>query len=250
MYQAKEDKMKHADQVSRSKARSIRRLLQQAFGLTLAVLFLAGCGGAPAEPTSTPTLSPPISTSTPGPPTSTPTPIPPTITPTPIHPFFTTSEILESPARSETVGDGVASFMKGEEPGMLRIEVNGTVPAVEGNVCLWCFETIEMAPNLNLPTEIFAEMSTDELASIQTQGSTEVHYALETVTIGGRDINVLKEPLEVTEIRMYDAVFHIPLNTEASEFIVSGSEGAVLQKDGSGLSLIEGGAYLLQIALP
>ncbi|MGB2895043.1 MAG: hypothetical protein WBB65_02620 [Anaerolineales bacterium] len=233
--------MKHADQVSRSKERSSRRLWPQVLGLTLAVLLLAGCGGAPAEPASTPT---------PGPPTSTPTPIPPTITPTPIYPFFTTSEVLEIPSISETVGDGVASFMEGEEPGMLRIEVNGTVPAVVGKVCLWCFETIEMAPNLNLPTEIFAEMSTDELASVQTQGSTEVHYALETVTIGGRDINVMKNPPEISEIRMYDVVLHIPLNVETSEFIVSGSEGAVLQKDGSGFRLIEGGAYLLQTVLP
>ena len=35
---------------------SRRRLLQQAFGLTLVVLLLAGCGGAP--PTSTPTPTP------------------------------------------------------------------------------------------------------------------------------------------------------------------------------------------------
>jgi hypothetical protein len=46
--------MKHANLISRSKERSSRRLLQQAFGLTLVVLLLAGCGGAPAEPTATP----------------------------------------------------------------------------------------------------------------------------------------------------------------------------------------------------
>jgi len=68
--------MNHADQVPRSKERSSRRLLHQAFVLMLAVLLLAGCGGAPAEPKSTPTLSPPIYTPTPAPPTSTPTPTP------------------------------------------------------------------------------------------------------------------------------------------------------------------------------
>jgi hypothetical protein len=60
---------------------SSRRLLQQTFGLTLVVLLLAGCGGAPAEPTATPTPVPPTPTLTPIPPT--PTPVPPTATPTP-----------------------------------------------------------------------------------------------------------------------------------------------------------------------
>jgi hypothetical protein len=56
-YQAKEIKMTHADLVSRSKERSGkmtgRELLQQAFGLTLIVLLLSGCGGAPTGGTIT-----------------------------------------------------------------------------------------------------------------------------------------------------------------------------------------------------
>ncbi|MGB2896334.1 MAG: hypothetical protein WBB65_09245 [Anaerolineales bacterium] len=39
--------MKHGVLISRTKQGSRRRLLQQVFGLTLAVLLLAGCGGAP-----------------------------------------------------------------------------------------------------------------------------------------------------------------------------------------------------------
>ena len=35
------------------------------FGLTLVVLLLTGCGGAPAEPTATPTPAPPTTTPTP-----------------------------------------------------------------------------------------------------------------------------------------------------------------------------------------
>jgi hypothetical protein len=53
-----------------------RKLLQQTFGLTLIVLLLAGCGGAPTKPTATPT---PIPTATPYP---TYTPLPPRPTPT------------------------------------------------------------------------------------------------------------------------------------------------------------------------
>ena len=42
-----------------------RKLLQQTLGLTLVVLLLTGCGGAPAEPTATPTPAPPTATPTP-----------------------------------------------------------------------------------------------------------------------------------------------------------------------------------------
>jgi hypothetical protein len=44
-----------------------KKLLQHMFGLTTVMLLLAGCGGAPSEPTATPT---------PVPPTATPTPVP------------------------------------------------------------------------------------------------------------------------------------------------------------------------------
>ncbi len=56
---------------------SSKKLLQQTFGLTLVVLLLVGCGGAPAEPVATPTSVPP-----------TPTPVPPTPTPINIEPLL------------------------------------------------------------------------------------------------------------------------------------------------------------------
>jgi len=55
-----------------------RELVQQAFGLTLIVLLLTGCGGAPTEPPATPV-----------PPIATPTPVPLTPTPTPTEAAFT-----------------------------------------------------------------------------------------------------------------------------------------------------------------
>ena len=68
---------------------SSRRLLQQAFGLTLAVLFLTGCGGAvvgpiptPTETSVPPTLAP-TETSIPPTPAPTETSVPPTDTTTP-----------------------------------------------------------------------------------------------------------------------------------------------------------------------
>lgn len=56
-----------------------RKLLQQVFVLTLIGLALAGCGGAPAEPTAT--SVPPTAEPTAVPPTAAPTPVPPTNTP-------------------------------------------------------------------------------------------------------------------------------------------------------------------------
>ena len=54
--------MKHADILSRNKERSRimrgKRLLQQVIGLTVVALCLAGCGGATAKPTATPTSAP------------------------------------------------------------------------------------------------------------------------------------------------------------------------------------------------
>ena len=56
-----------------------RRLLQRAFGLTVIVLLLSGCGGPPVEPTATPI-----------PPTA--TPVPPTATPTQAFTLATSAE--------------------------------------------------------------------------------------------------------------------------------------------------------------
>jgi len=56
---------------------SNKKQLQQIFGLTLVVLLLIGCSGAPIGPTATPTPVPPTATPTPMPPTPTITPAPP-----------------------------------------------------------------------------------------------------------------------------------------------------------------------------
>jgi hypothetical protein len=101
---------------------SRRRLYQRTFGLTLAVLFLAGCGGAPAEPTATPTPVPPTVTPTAAPPTATPTPVPPTATPTPKPPTSTPTPAFTLAASIEDIvgtwhRPGSASYLRFYEDG-------------------------------------------------------------------------------------------------------------------------------------
>jgi len=99
----------------RNNQMSKKKVLQQALGLTLAMLFLAGCGGAPIEPTSTytpvPTSVPP--TATPVPPTETPTPIPPTVTLTVEPSAILTGRLLF--ADSEEPVTDTSIFITGEE---------------------------------------------------------------------------------------------------------------------------------------
>jgi len=96
------------------KSRKGKRLLQRMLGLMLVVLLLAGCGGAPAEPTSTPT---------PIPPTSTPTPIP---TPTAIPASETPFTVGGFQLQITSVSLGTAMFapagMAGDET-VLTVEV-------------------------------------------------------------------------------------------------------------------------------
>ena len=140
-----------------------------------------------------------------------PTPIPATDTPTPSHPFFSKDEILEIPSISVVVGEGEISFSKGEEPETISIKINGTIPVVDGKVCPGCVEVIRIDPDLKVSTRWF------------------------TGLLDGQGVSMT-----------LNLAFGGPLIPEdASEFIVSGDEGATLKKEGGGFLLEEGEAYLL-----
>jgi len=203
----------------------------QIVGLMLVALALSACSVPQATPTPaptstpvppTPTTVPPTATPTPAPPTATPTPAPPTATPTPSYPTFSETEVLEVPSISAIVGEGQVLFAEGEEPGKLRVEIDGSVPIVEGYWCLCCVDTIQMEPNLRVPTTFF-------LNAIEAQPAP-----------GG----LIPERMEL------HVVLSSPISDDAAEFIVSGPEGATLAKEGQGFLLVEGEAYLLQTAVP
>jgi len=200
-------------------------------GLVLVVLALSACSAPQATPTPaptstplppTPTPLPPTATPTLAPPTATPTPAPPTATPVPSYPTFSETEVLEVPSISAIVGEGQVLFAEGKEPGKLRVEIDGSVPIVEGYWCLCCVDTIQVEPNLKVPTTFFLN-------------------ALEAAPAPG---GLIPERMEL------HVVLSSPISDDATEFIVSGPEGATLAKEGQGFLLVEGGAYLLQTAEP
>jgi len=76
-------------------------------------------------------------------------------------------------------------------------------------------------------------------------GVFKIHLQLETVTIDGKKYNKIKEPRVRDQIES-DIVLEVPVDTDASELIVSGPKGATLKKDGKGFLLLQGEAYLLK----
>lgn len=180
-----------------------------------------------AEGILTASARPPTSTSTvtaiPPTQTATPTPAPPTSTPTPSHPSFSRDEVLEIPSVSAIVGEGEVLFAEGEEPKKLRVEINGTVPIVEGNWCAACLDTIRIDPNLQVPTDPFF---------VDTEAPEPP---------GGLGL--------IGESMVLNVVLSSPIPDDSTEFIVSGPKGATLRKVGRGFLLVEGEAYLLQTAV-
>ena len=182
-----------------------------------------GASGPMSTPTSLPSTPTPVPpTATPAPPSATPTPEPPTATPTPSYPSFSKDEALEIPSISVIVGEGRVVFGEGEEAGKLRVEINGKIPIVEGYWCLCCVDTIRIEPNLKVPISPFF---LDTEAPPPPQG-------------------LISDYMEV------NFVLSSPIADDATEFIVSGPEGATLTKVGQGFLLVDGEAYFLQIEIP
>jgi hypothetical protein len=129
--------------------------------------------------------------------------------------------VLEIPSISVIVGVGQVQFAEGEEPGTLIVDIDGSIPIVEGYWCICCVDTIRIEPNLIVPMTCFLDMEAEPSPGDLVSDHMEVH-------IGGSPY----------------------ISDDATEFIVSGPDGATLAKVGQGFLLVEGEAYLLQTAVP
>jgi len=129
-----------------------------------------------------------------------------------IYPSFSREEVLIIESMSAVVGTGEISFMEGSKPDTLKITINVTAPVINGETCLGCGTLIRLAPNLQVPIKPF--------------------------------FTAMKWPGQSVSFK--NMVSERPTHAEATEFIVSGPQGATLKKEGSGFRLVEGEANLLK----
>ncbi len=130
---------------------------------------------------------------------------------------FVKQQIVEVQSISVTVGEGEVFFEKGDKPGTLKMSLKGiSVKTVSGKACFACVERVRIAPNLKIETAFFLDTGTIDRERVGDTFSVE------------------------------DMTLHGSISGNATEFIVSGPQGATLKKVGKGFLLIEGQAYLMK----
>ena len=130
---------------------------------------------------------------------------------------FVKQQIVEVQSISVTVGEGEVFFEKGDKPGTLKMSLKGiSVKTVGGKACFACVERVRIAPNLKIETAFFLDTGTIDREKVGDTFSVE------------------------------DMTLHGSISGNATEFIVSGPQGANLKKVGKGFLLIEGHAYLMK----
>lgn len=145
-------------------------------------------------------------------PTSIPTSTPiPTAVPTPgPGPAFELDTVMDIPGISAIVGEGSCIYSLADEPGKITITIDGTVPVVKGMTCWSCVNQITIGPNLRIAISNFTEYASQGM-------STTIDMSL----VG-------------------------PMIEETESHILSGPDGAVLEKVGAGFRLVSGLAYFVQ----
>ena len=177
--------------------------------LGVALLLVAILGTACGAVPAEPTLTPtPIPTPIP---TSTPEPTPTTVpTPGP-GPAFETDKVMEIPGMAKPVGQGTCKFEQADEAGMILITINGTMPVENGETCWCCVDKIFIDPNVRAPISMF-----------EPKKQPGVSMTVDNMQLKG------------------------PMPEETDSYILSGPEGAQLQKEGAGLRLVSGLAFYVE----
>lgn len=162
---------------------------------------------------------------------------------------FSKEGLTEIPSISNSTGEGEVYIEAGQKSGTFKITVAGKAKVHSDKYfCLFCLDTVRIAKNLRIPTAIFMEKTFDDLKGIKTlkSGVFRIHFQLDTTTIDGKKYTKIKEPRVRDQIES-DIVLEVPVKANASEFIVSGPQGARLKKEGKGFLLVQGEAYFLMI---
>jgi len=128
-------------------------------------------------------------------------------------------DVVNIESISAIVGQGEAYFSNSEKPGMLNAGVDGTTPVVDGKSCIFCVKTITIGPNTKVALSFFMERS-------------------ERGKHGGKVV----DSITLDNIRLTGP----GATDDTTEYILSGENGATLQKEGKGFILLEGEAYYVQ----
>jgi hypothetical protein len=117
---------------------------------------------------------------------------------------------MQIPGIAKAVGQGSCKFEQADEPDMVLITIDGTVPEVNDLTCTCCLKTITIGPDIRVSLEKF--FAPKEQAGVSMSMK---------MTLKG------------------------PIAEETEAHILAGPEGAILMKEGDGFSLVYGAAFFV-----
>ena len=158
-----------------------------------------------------------------------------------IYPAFTPEESLDIPEISRIVAKGGITFRQEEGKEGLEALYAGSLKMNVSNdrVCLFCAETLQLAPEMRVPTRIFTHRRLNEYKGFIVGGGTVTkNWVVEN--------GAIKQPMEIESVEIDLKSVTVPAGEISGDLIVSGPDGATLKKEGKGFRLLEGEAHLLR----
>ncbi len=150
-----------------------------------------------------------------------------------------TGHAVEIDSIAEITQPGEADISPDSEPNSLIVGVKGEVMVRADRACPFCFDTIRIAPNLQVPTSLFVERDIDYMMKLVfvDDGRMRLHPKREWVGPDGKRLVVLNS-VDV------DCRVRVAIDATTAEFLTSGPQGATLGKVGKSLRLLAGSASL------